>query len=107
MAEYFFNHSVVLKDDEIRNYSEAIIQNLDLLLVKLEEEISGSVTARKGFDLLLDVLAENDINKKQLKEIEKNINIKFPELNNAGMYISRMCPIMYWKTCRGIRETDY
>ena len=61
-AEYFFDQSVSLKDLEIRNYSERIIHKLDFLLLKLEKKISGSMTATEVFDVLLTVLAENDIN---------------------------------------------
>ena len=61
-SKNFFNHSVILKDDEIRKYSEAIIRNLDFLLAKLEEKISGVTSPKEVFDTLLDVLANNDIN---------------------------------------------
>ena len=43
-------------------YSEAIIRNLDFLLAKLEEKISGVTSPKEVFDTLLDVLANNDIN---------------------------------------------
>lgn len=56
-AGYFFHESVRLKDAEIRNYSERIIQKLDFLLVKLEGNISGSMSAKEVFDVLLTILA--------------------------------------------------
>ena len=36
-AEYFFYQSVVLKNDEMRKYSERIMIKLNFLVVKLDE----------------------------------------------------------------------
>ena len=39
-AEYFFDQGVVLKNDEMRKYSERIMKKLDFLVVKLDEKAS-------------------------------------------------------------------
>ena len=39
-AEYFFDQGVVLKNDEMRKYSESIMKKLDFLVVKLDEKAS-------------------------------------------------------------------
>ena len=60
-AEYFFDQSVVLKNDEMWKYSERIMIKVDFLVVKLDEKSSGLMSTKQAFDVVLTVLVENDI----------------------------------------------
>ena len=60
-AEYFFDQSVVLKNDEMWKYSERTMIKIDFLVVKLDEKSSGLMSTKQAFDVVLTVLVENDI----------------------------------------------
>ena len=61
-AEYFFELSVKLKNSEIRKYSEKIIEKLDFIFKRIETKITDSMNVAEVFNILLNVLADNDIN---------------------------------------------